>query len=153
MRSCSLVSLRPFGLIVLAVVAAGPAVLAACQQPPMEGTDAAPAATVVAPVVTAATATATVSVAPLAPLAPLGGATPANPGTPGTPGVPGHGHPTHTDGGAAAGTATAANGGIPGLPFPLPSGLPPIPSNLAIPSAFALPSNLPQLVPPASSTQ
>ncbi len=152
MRSCSLVSLRPFGLIVLAVMAAGPAVLVACQQPGNDTPNPAPAATVVPPVVTVATPTATVSAAPLAPLAPLGGATPANPGTPGTPGHP---HPTHVDGGGGgpAGTATAANGGIPGLPFPLPSGLPPIPSNLAIPSAFALPSNLPQLVPPASSAQ
>ena len=153
MRSCSLVSLRPFGWFLLAVVAAGPAVLVACQQPGNATPDAAPAATIVPPVVTTATATATMSAPPIAPLAPLNGGTPVNPGT---PGAPGH-HPAHADGGPA-GTVTPGPGPGPGagVPFVLPSGLPPIPSNLTIPTAFpsnlAIPSGLPQIVPPSSSS-
>jgi hypothetical protein len=148
MRSCSLVSSRSFGLVLLAVVAAGPAVLIACQQPGNAAPDAAPVATVTPPAVTSAAVTTTVSAVPLAPLAPLGGVTPANPGT------PGHPHPAHGDGGAPAPGTAAPNAG--GSPFVLPSGLPPLPSNLTIPTAFpsnlTLPSGLPQIVPPSSST-
>lgn len=157
MRSCSLASARGsrpiLPLVVLALVAAGPAVLLACQQPGNATPDAAPLATVTPAVTATVTATTPASVAPLAPLAPLGGTTPANPGTPGTPGHP---RPARLDGGAPA-PGTGPNAGGPGTsPFVLPSGLPPLPSNLTIPTAFpsnlTIPSGLPQFPPPAAST-